>query len=112
MTGLGAVAAGCGVYLGLWGTDVEEILWSRILAPIGGLLALAVGGATWIVPESRGWLDVLKAEPPRVWRVVVDGRRLALGRPRRARRRGGRRRGASRPRLAVAPTDRKLNWNK
>jgi serine/threonine-protein kinase len=109
VTGLGAVASGCGVYLGLWGTDAEEILWARILAPLGGLL-LAVGGLTWLVPESRGWVEVLTSEAPRVWRAWWSTGGLW--------RWGGLTvlavAGAAARRLktvSAAPTDRKLNWN-
>jgi len=65
---LGALCSGGAVYLGLWGTDAEEVLWSRGLAPLGGIL-LALAALTWSVPEGRGWTDVLTAESPRIFRA-------------------------------------------
>ncbi len=110
VTGLGAVASGSAVYLGLWGTDAEEILWARILAPVGGAL-LAVGALAWVVPESRGWFDVLTAEAPRVWRAWWStggvwrwGGLAALA--------GATAAARSKKTVSSKPTDRKLNWNK
>ena len=110
VTGLGGVATGCGVYLGLWGTDVEEILWARIMGPVGGVM-LAVGGLTWVVPESRGWIEVLKAESPRAWSAWWStggawrwGGLAALASAAAAARRL--------KTVSSAPVDRKLNWNK
>jgi hypothetical protein len=71
VAGLGAAAAGGAAYLGLWGTDAEEIFWARCLAPGGGLL-LAVAGLAWSVPEGRGWTEVLAAEGASVWREWVS----------------------------------------
>jgi hypothetical protein len=110
VTGLGAISSGGAVYLGLWGTDVEEAQWARVLAPIGGLL-LAVGGLTWFVPEGRGWVDALSAEAPRAWNAWwatggawrwggLAGLAVAAAAARRLKTVSG------------APTDRKLNWNK
>jgi hypothetical protein len=110
VTGIGGVASGCAVYLGLWGTDVEAILWGRILAPVGGLL-LGIGGLTWIVPESRGWIEVLTSEAARAWGAWWStgglwrwGGLTALAVAAAAARRI--------KTVAAAPTDRKLNWNK
>lgn len=110
VTGLGAVASGSAVYLGLWGTDSEEILWARILAPVGGAL-LAVGALAWVVPESRGWIDVLTAEAPRVWRAWWStggawrwGGLTALA--------GATAAARHVKTVSSKPTDRKLNWNK
>lgn len=110
VTGLGAVASGGAVYLGLWGTDAEEIRWARGLAPLGGLL-LAAGALTWAVPENRGWLDVLSSEAPRAWRAWWTtgglwrwgGLALLSAAAAAARRLKT---------VSSAPTDRKLNWNK
>ncbi|HEX4048888.1 MAG TPA: serine/threonine-protein kinase [Elusimicrobiota bacterium] len=110
VTGLGVVASGGGAYLGLWGTDAEEVLWARVLAPLGGAL-LAVGALTWSVPENRGWLDVLTSAAPRAasawwatgggWRWgLLAGLAVAAGAARRLKT------------VSAAPTDRKLNWNR
>lgn len=111
VTGLGGVASGCAVYLGLWGTDAEEILWGRILAPLGGLL-LGVGALTWIVPESRGWIEVLTSEAARAWGAWWStggvwrwGGLTALVAAAAAARR-------FKTVASAEPTDRKLNWNK
>ncbi|HXS99463.1 MAG TPA: serine/threonine-protein kinase [Elusimicrobiota bacterium] len=110
VAGLGAVATGGAVYLGLWGMDAEEILWSRVLGPAGALL-LAAGALTWAVPEGRGWTGVLTFEAARVaraWWAAGGAWRwggltaFAIA-------------GAAARRLktvASAPTDRKLNWNR
>jgi hypothetical protein len=110
VTGLGAVSSGCALYLGLWGTDLEDSLWSRVLAPLGGLL-LCLGGLTWFVPETRGWLDGLSAEAPRAWRAWFAtggvwrwGGLTALAAAAAAARRL--------KTVSAAPKDRKLNWNK
>ena len=110
VAGLGGVASGGALYLGLWGTDAEEIQWSRTLSPIGALL-LGVAALTWVVPESRGWTDVLTAEGARAWRAWWATGGLW--------RWGGLTvfavAGASARRLktvAAEPTDRKLNWNR
>jgi hypothetical protein len=68
VAGLGALSAGGAVYLGLWGTDMEEAKWARGLAPAGGLL-LALAALTWSVPEGRGWTEALTAESARAWRA-------------------------------------------
>jgi serine/threonine protein kinase len=108
-TGLGGVASGCAVYLGLWGSDAEEILWGRILAPLGGLL-LGIGALTWIVPESRGWIEVLTSEAARAWGAWWStgglwrwGGLTALAIAAAA---------ARRIKTVAAAPDRKLNWNK
>ena len=109
-TGLGAVASACAVYLGAWGTDVEEVRWARGLAALGGLLLLA-GGLTWVAPEGRGWLDALSAEAPRAWRAWratggvwrwggLAGFAVAAALARRLKT------------TSRAPTDRRFNWNK
>ena len=110
VTGLGGVASGCAVYLGLWGSDAEEILWGRILAPLGGLV-LGIGALTWIVPESRGWIEVLTSEAARAWGAWWStggfwrwGGLTALAIAASAARRI--------KTVAAAPPDRKLNWNK
>lgn len=64
--GFGATASGGAVYLGLWGTDKDEILWSRILAPLGGVL-LAAAALTWPAPETASWTGFLSTESARVW---------------------------------------------
>jgi anti-sigma-K factor RskA len=98
------------VYLGLWGSDAEEILWGRILAPLGGLV-LGIGALTWIVPESRGWIEVLTSEAARAWGAWWStggfwrwGGLTALAIAASAARRI--------KTVAAAPPDRKLNWNK
>jgi serine/threonine-protein kinase len=65
---IGGLSAGGAVYMGLWGTDVDDVKWARGLAPAGGLL-LAVAALTWSVPEGRGWTEVLSSEGARVWRA-------------------------------------------
>jgi serine/threonine-protein kinase len=111
VTGLGAVATGGAVYLGQWGSDAEEILWARVLAPAGAVL-LAAGALTWVVPESRGWTEVLSSEGARAWGAwwstgggwrwgALTAFSLAGAAVRRLKTvRGG------------APSDRKLNWNR
>jgi len=66
VAGLGAGASLGAVYLGLWGTDAEETLWARALAPLGGLL-LAVAALAWNVPEGRGWGETLRAQAAGSW---------------------------------------------
>jgi hypothetical protein len=61
---LGALAAGGGAYLAVWGTDFEELQWARILPPVGGLL-LAMAALTWTVPEGKGWFEVLTTQASR-----------------------------------------------
>jgi hypothetical protein len=106
---LGTICAGGGAYLGLWGTDNEEVLWGRCLAPIGGIL-LTAAALTWSVPESRGWLVALSLEgggagrawwnSSGAWRwgglAVVIAAVAAI---------------RSRKTSSGKPTDRKLNWN-
>ena len=65
---LGALASGGAVYMGLWGTDVDDVRWARGLAPAGGLL-LAAAALTWAVPEGRGWTEVLAAEGARAGKI-------------------------------------------
>jgi hypothetical protein len=64
---LGALSSGCGVYLGFWGSDREELFWARVLAPSGAAL-LAAAALAWVVPEGRGWVEVLAAEAARAGR--------------------------------------------
>ncbi|MFI5361906.1 MAG: hypothetical protein ACHQ49_08055, partial [Elusimicrobiota bacterium] len=108
--GIGVVCAGCGLYLGLWGSDSEDALYSRVLTPFGGALLL-VGGLTWSVAENQGWVDVLRAEAARAWGVWLAtggawrwGGLAALAAAFAAIRRLRT--------VAGAPADRKLNWNK
>lgn len=61
---LGGGASLGAVYLGLWGTDAEEVAWARGLAPLGGLL-LAVGALAWSVPAETNWLDGFSASARR-----------------------------------------------
>ncbi|MFI5346791.1 MAG: serine/threonine-protein kinase [Elusimicrobiota bacterium] len=65
VTALGALSSGGAVYMGLWGTDLDDVKWARGLAPAGGVL-LAVAALTWAVPEGRGWIEVLTSEGARV----------------------------------------------
>jgi serine/threonine-protein kinase len=108
-TALGAASSAGAVYLGLWGTDAEEIQWARGLGPLGGLL-LIVGGLTWSVPESQGWLESLTAAAPRAWRAWLAAggvwrwgalTALVVAAARRAKTAG-----------SGAPAPRRLNWNK
>lgn len=68
VAGLGAACSLGGVYLALWGTDVEEVAWARGLAPAGGLL-LAVAALAWRVPEGRGWIESLRGSSAEFWRA-------------------------------------------
>jgi serine/threonine protein kinase len=63
---LGAGASLGAVYMGLWGTDAEEVLWARVLAPVGGL-CLAVSALAWVVPAGSGWFDSLSASSADAW---------------------------------------------
>ena len=65
---LGALSAGGAVYMGLWGTDIDELKWARGLAPVGGLM-LALAAFTWSVPEGHGWIEILSAEGARACRA-------------------------------------------
>ena len=107
---LGAVSTAGAAYLGLWGTDAEDIQWARGLAPLGGLLLL-IGGLTWSVPEGRGWLESLTAAAPSAWRswAAAGGvwRWGALTVLVAAAARRTKTAGSSAP-----PPPRRLNWNK
>ena len=107
---LGALAAGGGAYLGLWGVDRDELKWSRLLSPAGGVL-LALAAMTWSVPEARGWTETLTAEGARaakVWWASGGGWRwgglAALTAAAAAARRM--------KSVAAAPSGRTLNWNR
>ncbi len=106
----GALSLG-GVYLGLWGTDAEEVLWARVLAPAGGAL-LAASALTWGAPTDGGWGGAFAAAAGTAWRAwwstggawrwgglaAVTG---ALAAARRLKT------------VASTPSDgRKLNWNR
>lgn len=66
--GLGAACAAGGAYLGPWGSDKDEVLWARVLAPSGAAL-LAIAAVTWATPEDASWSEALAREGRRVWRV-------------------------------------------
>ncbi len=108
---LGAICAGGAVYLGFWGTDREELFWSRLLFCAGGPL-LALAALTWALPESQGWIGGLGAAAPRAWGVWWaaggawrwGGLALVSGAAAAAR--------GLKTVSTAAPTDRKLNWNK
>lgn len=67
LLGLGTLASGGGMYLGLWGTDREELLWARLLAPAGGV-ALTIAALAWLVPDGASWTAVLGGEAARAGR--------------------------------------------
>lgn len=108
-----ALGAGCSlgaVYMGLWGTDTEEVFWARALGPLGGVL-LAVAALAWKVPAEGGWTAALGAAASSAWAswwssggVWRWGGLAAVTAA-----------GAAARRLktvSAVPQDRKLNWNK
>jgi hypothetical protein len=108
---LGALASGGAVYMGFWGTDMDDVAWARGLAPLGGLL-LGMTAIAWSVPEGRGWIDVLTAEGARAgrawWTAVGAWRWGGLALAGLAVAAAGRRKpGAARP-----GDGRNLNWNR
>lgn len=110
--GLGAACGAAAVYLGLWGQDRQEAVWSRVLAPVGALL-VAAAALTWTASESQGWSAAFTARFAAAWSAFA-----ASGGPLRwlgltglcgalvvaARLKA--------PPPAAAPADRKLNWNR
>jgi hypothetical protein len=107
--GFGVVATGGSVYLGYWGVDTEEAVWSRVLAPVGAALTLAAA-LTWSVPDTRAWLEALGSEAARWWGVLASteggwrwGGLVALACALAATRR-------LRTGSSEKPKDRRLNW--
>ncbi len=107
--GFGVVATGGAVYLGYWGVDVEEAIWSRTLAPTGAVL-IAAAALTWSSPDAHSWTQALAAEAARSWAAFYSTEGLwrwgglmalacALVATRRLRT-GGK----------ASPNDRRLNW--
>ncbi len=107
--GFGVVATGGSVYLGYWGVDTEEAVWSRVLAPVGAALTLAAA-LTWSVPDTRAWFEALGSEAARWWGVLASteggwrwGGLVALACALAATRR-------LRTGTSEKPKDRRLNW--
>lgn len=98
------------VYLGQWGQDRSEALWSRVLGPVAAL-SLLVSALAWGAPDGVPWTAAL-AERAAAWWAAFSGSgggwrwlgttgvAAALG-------------GAIRLKVqAPSAPDRKLNWNK
>ena len=66
--GLGAACTAGGAYLGPWGSDSDEVLWARVLTPIGAVL-LVIAAVTWATPENASWSEALVGEGKRAWLV-------------------------------------------
>jgi len=108
---VGVIALFGTAFLGQWGQDRSEALWSRVLGPVAAL-CLLVSALTWTVPEAQPWGAGL-AERAASWWAAFSGS-------------GGGWRwlgtagvcaalGAAvhlKVQSSAAPTDRKLNWNK
>ena len=71
LAGLGATCAAGSAYLAPWGSDRDEILWGRLLAPIGGFL-FAISAVTWASPEGSSLTELAGSEGTRVWREWVS----------------------------------------
>jgi hypothetical protein len=68
-----AIAAAVGLcalfgaaYLGQWGQDRSEAVWSRVLGPAAALCLLA-SALTWTVPEAQGWSAGLSERAAAWW---------------------------------------------
>lgn len=107
--GVGALIGSA--YLGQWGQDRSEAVWSRVLGPAAAV-ALLSSALTWTVPETQSWASGLAERGAAWWAafgasgggwrwIGTAGVAAALG---------------AAVHLKVqdssAPKDRKLNWNK
>ncbi len=109
--GLGLCALFGTAYLGQWGQDRSEAVWSRSLGPAAALFLL-ISALTWSAPDSQPWLSAL-SERGSAWWAAFSGsgggwRWLGTA-------------GVGAALVAAvklkvqdpgAPKDRKLNWNK